>query len=82
RLPLLPRDAKVELVATTSRGRLEIPSARPLDAIDGYRAIFDLVPDDGLDPINLTAILAIDGTPLTETWFYQYSPPPLDERRF
>lgn len=80
RLPLLPADAKVELVATTSRGRLEIPSARPLAAIDGYRAIFDLVPDDSLDPINLTAWLAIDGTPLTETWFYQYSPPPVAER--
>ncbi|HMM74652.1 MAG TPA: glucan biosynthesis protein D [Gammaproteobacteria bacterium] len=82
RLPLLPRDAKLELVATTSRGRLEIPSARPLEAIKGYRAIFDLVPDDSLEPINLTAALAVDGTPLTETWFYQYSPPPLDERRF
>lgn len=82
RLPLLPPKAKVELVATTSRGRLEIPSARPLAAIEGYRALFDLVPDDSLDPINLTAFLAIDGIPLTETWLYQYSPPPLAERSF
>ena len=80
RLPLLARDAKVELVVTCSRGGIEIPSARPLDAINGYRALFDLKPDDSIDPINLTAQLTLDGIPLTEAWFYQYSPPPLTER--
>lgn len=82
RLALLPRTTTLQLVVTASRGTIEIPSVRPLDAIGGYRAIFDLVPDDDLSPINLTASLALEDLPLTETWFYQYSPPPLAERRF
>lgn len=82
KLPLLANDAKVELVITTNRGGIEIPSARPLTEINGYRAIFDLRPDDLTDPINLSAYLTLEGVALTETWFYQYSPPPLDQRLF
>lgn len=82
KLPLLAKDAQVELVVNTSRGTIEIPSARPLSSIDGYRVIFDLRPDDSLDAINLSVYLTLEGMPLTETWFYQYSPPPLDERRY
>ena len=82
KLPLLARDAQVELVINASRGTIEIPSARPLAAIDGYRVIFDLRPDDSLEAINLSVYLTLEGMPLTETWFYQYSPPPLDERRY
>lgn len=81
-LPLLAADAKVDLNVETSRGKIEIPSARPLFSIEGYRAIFDLVPDESADPINLRMFLSIDGEPLTETWFYQYSPPPLAERKY
>lgn len=82
KLPLLAKDAQVELSVNASRGAIEIPSARPLASIDGYRVIFDLRPDDSLDPINLSVSLALDGMPLTETWFYQYSPPPFAERHF
>lgn len=73
--------AKVEAVIQASRGTLEITSARPLQAIDGWRAMFDLVPDDSIEPINLRLFLTADGQPLTETWVYQYTPPPLDQRK-
>ena len=80
----LPKDLEVSPVITASRGRIEIPSARPLLSINGYRAIFDLVPDgDSTEPINLRLYLAAKGgRPLTETWLYQYTPPPASARRF
>jgi glucans biosynthesis protein len=43
--------------------------------------MFDLnLTDESPEPINLRLFLAADGQPLTETWLYQYSPPPPDER--
>jgi len=81
-LPLLMEGARVQPVISASRGRVEITSARPLHPIDGWRAMFDLVPDESTEPINLRLYLAMDGQPLTETWLYQYTPPPLEQRRF
>ena len=79
---LLDARTKVEAVVTTTRGRIETTSARPLDAIRGWRAIFDVVPDaNSLEPITLRLYLrAGSGQPLTETWVYEYAPPPLNER--
>ena len=79
-LPLVGDDAEVEPVITASRGEVEITSARPLDSIGGYRAMFDLVPDDSLEPIDLRLQLKLGNQVLTETWLYQYTPPPKDER--
>jgi glucans biosynthesis protein len=81
-LGLLGPKSKVEPVITTSRGKIEITSARPQAAINGWRAMFDLVPPPGMEPIDLRLYLSYDGQPLTETWMYQYSPPPQAERRF
>jgi len=79
--PMLGQDTTVEPVITASSGTVEITSARPQHAIDGYRAMFDVVPPDGsTDPINLKVYLAIDGRPVTETWIYQWTPPPADQR--
>lgn len=80
-LALLGPDAKVEPVIEVSRGRVEITSARPQHEISGWRAMFDLVPgDDSTDPINIRLYLKVGSEPLTETWIYQYSPPPADQR--
>ncbi len=74
-------EVEVKPVIETSAGRVEITSARPLDAIDGYRAMFDVVPpDDGTEPINLRLYLKAEDQPLTETWIYQWTPPPAEER--
>ena len=71
----------MEPVITASRGRIEIPSARPLLPHQGYRAIFDLKPeDDSLEPINLRLYLRRGKEALSETWVYQWTPPPLAER--
>lgn len=79
---LLGEDARVEPVISASRGSIEITSARPQHEIRGWRAMFDLkLTDDSLEPINLRMYLALNGQPLTETWIYQYTPPPMDQRR-
>ena len=45
--------------------------------------MFDLRPiDDSTQPIDLRLYLQCDGQPLTETWLYQWNPPPPSERKF
>jgi periplasmic glucans biosynthesis protein len=78
---MLGKDTPVEPVITSSRGEILIPSARPLHSIQGYRAIFDIRPtDDSVAPINLRLYLKSRGRPLSETWAYQWTPPPASER--
>jgi glucans biosynthesis protein len=80
-LSLLGEGAAVEVVISASRGRVEITSARPLHSIKGYRAMFDLVPPDASEQaIDLRLYLQVNGQPLTETWLYQWTPPPVSER--
>src|SRR5205823_13818608 len=52
-ISMLGKDVKLEPVITASRGEIEIPSVRPLEAVRGYRAMFDLKPiDDSLAPVD------------------------------
>ncbi len=74
-LAKLGKDVEVEPVISASRGQIEIPSARPLEAVQGYRAMFDLKPtDDSVAPVDLRLYLRAHGQPLTETWLYQWTP--------
>jgi glucans biosynthesis protein len=77
---LLDATTKVEPVISVSRGKVEITSARPLASVHGWRAMFDLAPDASTDPITIRLFLRADGQPMTETWIYEYAPPPLSER--
>ncbi len=80
-LPLIAKGVKVEPVITASRGKVEITSARPLASIGGYRAMFDLRPqDESTAPVDLRLYLRADGQPLTETWMYQWTPPERPEQ--
>jgi glucans biosynthesis protein len=82
-LAAIDKDAAVEPVITTSRGRIEITSARPQKEINGYRAMFDLKPiDESVEPIDLRLYLRLNGQSLTETWTYQWTPPPPAERHY
>lgn len=72
---------KIDLSVRISSGRTEITSVRPLDAIKGVRALFDVVPGEGTSPIDLRVALFSNGQPLTETWIYQWNPPPLADRK-
>ncbi len=57
---------------SASPDQVELTSARPLDAIQGYRTIFDLQPvDDSVAPIDVRVYLVANGQPLNETWLYQ-----------
>jgi glucans biosynthesis protein len=72
--------AQIKTNVTASSGRVELTSARPLSSINGWRVLFDIVPTPSTDPIDLRLFLSYDGQPLTETWLYQWSPPPVGER--
>ena len=74
-LATLDPKSKVESVVTASKGSIQLVSARPLDAIHGYRATFDIRPGDLKDAIDLRLFLRLDGKPLSETWTYQWTPP-------
>jgi glucans biosynthesis protein len=75
-LALLGKKVVVKPVISASHGSVEITSARPLESIQGYRAMFDLrLPDDVKEPVNLRLYLETDGQPLSETWLYQWTPP-------
>jgi glucans biosynthesis protein len=79
---LLGEGAPVEPVISASRGQIEITSARPLHEINGWRAMFDLkLSDPSIEPINLRLFLSVRGQPFTETWIYQYTPPPPEQRK-
>lgn len=44
--------------------------------------MFDLVPpDEGTQQIDIRLFLRANGKPLTETWLYQWTPPPASERK-
>src|SRR5690606_8952889 len=73
-LAALEKDAKVQAVVSASRGSVELVSARPLQSIGGYRAMFDLRPPEGDErPIDLRLFLRFDSIALSETWTYQWS---------
>lgn len=81
-LSALAEHAHVMPMISASRGRIELPSARYLAPEGMWRAIFDLaLTDDSIEPVNLRLYLALDGQALTETWIYQYSPPPPAQRK-
>lgn len=81
-LALISAQTRVEAQIWVSRGRIEIPSARPLESIRGFRAMFDVVPpDDSTTPIDIRLYLTANGQPMTETWLYQWTPPPRQERK-
>lgn len=79
-LGLVDANAKVEPVIEAARGRVELTSARPLASVKGWRAMFDLVPDERSEPVQLRLYLRSGGQALTETWLYHWTPPPPAQR--
>ncbi|RUQ34732.1 MAG: glucan biosynthesis protein D [Candidatus Competibacteraceae bacterium] len=75
RLNQLPKDAKPEVMITTSRGQLSDVAARPILETDLWRCHFDLSAS-GSEPVDLRCYLRDAQGALTETWLYQWSPPP------
>ncbi len=46
-----------------------------IGAYYGWRAMFDLAPGPGTEPITMRLFLRANGLPLTETWLYEWDPP-------
>ena len=82
-LGALGESAHVVPIISASRGRIEIPSARRIVTRAGeWRVMFDLaLTSDIVEPVNLRLYLSADGQALTETWLYQYTPPPPAQRK-
>jgi periplasmic glucans biosynthesis protein len=82
-LGALAKDANVEaMISTTHGSTTEHVTAHYVEEIKGYRVLFDLRPaEDSNDPIDLRMYLRIDGRPLSETWTYQWTPPPVKDRK-
>ena len=55
-------------------------SARPQIAVQGWRAMFDVVPDERTEPIALRLFLRVNGQALSETWVYEWAPPTASQR--
>ncbi|KLI98753.1 glucan biosynthesis protein D [Luteimonas sp. FCS-9] len=81
---LAARNATVEPVLQATAGRLETVSARPLHAVEGYRVMFDVVPPGpGTGQLDIRLFLRdpATGDALSETWLYQWNPPPPEARQ-
>ena len=79
----LGEHAHVVPVITASRGRIELASARRIvPHPTEWRAAFDLaLSNDIVEQVNLRLFLSLNGQALTETWLYQYTPPPPAQRK-
>jgi glucans biosynthesis protein len=81
-LAALAKSTEVQPIVTVSRGTVEVPSARPLRSIGGFRVMFDVKPpDESTQPIDIRLFLRHRNQPLTETWLYQWTPPSPKERK-
>lgn len=59
---------------------IEILYVKPMD---GYCILFDWTPtSDAVDPVELRMYLRTGQEALSETWLYQYFPPPPDKRKY
>lgn len=72
----------IEPVITVSGGKISNIEILYVEPIDGYRILFDWMPEsDSVDPIDMRLFLRTKDNTLSETWLYQYFPPPPDKRQ-
>jgi periplasmic glucans biosynthesis protein len=62
-----------EARVSASRGQIARPVVERVPGTGRWRALFEISAVGG-DPVDLRLYLALDGTPLTETWLYQHLP--------
>jgi glucans biosynthesis protein len=76
-LERLEKQDKVMPIVTTGRGTIENVYALQVVGTKRWRAFFDLKVE-GTDPVNLRCYLRLEDYPLSETWLYEYTPPPVE----
>jgi len=74
-LARLSQDVKVQAVTTASRGEIRDVAVRPILESELWRCHFDLAAR-GSEPVDLRCYLRDANGALSETWLYQWSPPP------
>lgn len=73
----------IEPVINVTSGTIKQVEILYVEPIDGYRILFDWYPDsDATDPVNMRLFLRTKDETLSETWLYQYVPPPPDKRKY
>lgn len=71
-LTRIPYGVMPEVIASTSAGRIIDTFVEPVPGGNVWRAFFDLEIGAG-EVAELRMFMALDGTPLTETWTYQFN---------
>ena len=72
----LPKTANVEVVVVASRGEIRDAAVHRLQESELWRCHFDLSAS-GSEPVDLRCFLRDATGALSETWLYQWSPPPV-----
>ena len=72
RLRAMGADAGLRLAASTDRGRILNPVIQPNPDTSGWRASFELAPEDNR-AAELRATLLQGETPVSETWVYRWT---------
>lgn len=68
----LPPNATPAIDVGSSKGAIRNVVAEPNPNVGGWRILFELVPG-GERLVEMHALLAADGRPLTETWIYRWT---------
>lgn len=73
----------IEPVITVSAGTIKQVEILYVEPLNGYRILFDWYPtSDAVDPVDMRLFLRTKEATLSETWLYQYFPPPPDQRKY
>lgn len=73
----------IEPVINISSGTLKQVEILYVEPINGFRILFDWYPDsDATTPVDMRLFLRTKDDTLSETWLYQYAPPPPDKRKY
>ncbi|CAK9885435.1 MAG: Glucans biosynthesis protein D [Candidatus Erwinia impunctatus] len=76
-------DKGIEPVITVSAGSIRQVEILFVEPINGYRILFDWYPDnDTTTAIDMRMYLKSGNETLSETWLYQYAPPPVEKRKY
>ncbi|HET19137.1 MAG TPA: glucan biosynthesis protein D, partial [Chromatiales bacterium] len=72
-LKSIPWGVRPAVIVSTSRGTVSLTRSEAIWYTPRWRSEFDITVDGG-DPVELRCHLELEGTPITETWLYQYHP--------
>ncbi|PKH24401.1 glucan biosynthesis protein D [Enterobacterales bacterium CwR94] len=73
----------IEPVITVSSGLIKQVEILYVAPMKGYRIQFDWYPNSpDAKPVDMRMFLRTQGETLSETWLYQYFPPPPDKRKY